>query len=110
MAAIPTDDAKSRRPTDARFHDRDIGEYGLQGYADPSQNSDHIALLLYTGNARLLFVSSYEPKDGVDKKEKEEAIRGMTDNIERVKKRAEEEVRGAIDTLICADRKGCYSF
>ena len=57
MAAIPTDDAKSRRPTDARFHDRDIGEYGLQGYADHSQKSDHIELLLYKGNERLMFVS-----------------------------------------------------
>lgn len=41
--------------------------------------------------------------DGANKAEKEEAIKARMENTTEVKRQAEEEVRGAVDTLICAE-------
>lgn len=60
-------------------------------------------MLLDTGAAHLLLVASYEPRDGANKAEKEEAMRARIENIAEVRGRVEEEVHGAIDFLICAD-------
>ena len=56
------------------------------------------------GDAHLLLVASYEPRDGAGKAEKEEAMRLRTESITEARRRAEEEVRGAVNILICADR------
>lgn len=64
---------------------------------------DTTAVLIDTGEAHILLVASYEPRDGVGKAEKEEAMRARIENITEVRGKAEEEVRGAIDFLICAD-------
>jgi hypothetical protein len=55
------------------------------------------------GDAHILLVASYEPRDGADKAEKEEAIRGRMEKITEVRRKADEEVRGAMSILICAD-------
>lgn len=69
----------------------------------PVACSDTTAVLLDTRDAHLLLVASYEPRDGADKAEKEEAMGARIENIAEVRGKAEEEARGAIDLLICAD-------
>lgn len=80
-----------------------MGECEMQGSQIPVACSDTTAVLLDTGDKHLLLVASYEPRDGADKAEKEEAMRARIENITEVRGRAEEEARGAIDFLICAD-------
>lgn len=65
--------------------------------------SDTIAVLLDIGDAYILLVVSYELRDGADKAEKEEAIRGRIEKIIEVRRKADKEVRGAISILIYTD-------
>ena len=69
----------------------------------PVECPDTTAVLLDTGDAHLLLVASYEPRDGAGKAEKEEAMRERIENITEARRRAEEEVRGAVNILVCAD-------
>lgn len=69
----------------------------------PVECSDTTAVILDTGDAHLLLVASYEPRDGAGKAEKEEAMRVRIENITEVRRKADEEVRGAMNMLICAD-------
>lgn len=69
----------------------------------PAACSDTTAVLIDTGETHLLLVASYEPRDGVDKAGKEQAMRARIQSITEVRRKADEEVRGTIDFLICAD-------
>jgi hypothetical protein len=83
MADIPADDFKGRRSTEVCFRDGDMGKYEMQGYEDPSWVFRYYSGAFRYGDAHLLLVASYEPRDGADKAEKEEAMRVRIKNTQR---------------------------
>jgi exonuclease III len=69
----------------------------------PINCSDTTAIVLHTGDAYTLIVSSYEPRDGNTVLANEEEIGERIQEIRTAKEKAEEEFQAPIELLVCAD-------